>query len=91
MVSEKSCWQYLKAHSETKRIIDWISSTAKSSLNDSHVLPPLTSEAYSDLSNCSLFLREVVLDELTRWIHVIIVELKRLEDGALLQYMRDLM
>ncbi|CAB4021386.1 spatacsin-like isoform X2, partial [Paramuricea clavata] len=64
MVSEKSLWQYLKAHCETTRIIEWIVNTAQA--DESSNLPPLTLETRSDLSECTAFVQEFILDELTR-------------------------
>ena len=65
MISEESLWQYLKAHCETTRIIQWIVSTAQA--NDSSKLPALTLEIRSDLSECTAFVQELILDELTRY------------------------
>jgi hypothetical protein len=65
MVSEKSLWQYLKAHCEATRIIEWIVNTAEP--DESSNLPPLTLETRSDLSECTAFVQEFILDELTRY------------------------
>jgi hypothetical protein len=65
MVSEKSLWQYLKAHCETTRIIQWIVNTAEP--DESSNLPPLTLETRSDLSESTAFVQEFILDELTRY------------------------
>ena len=64
IVSEKSLWQYLKAHCETTRITEWIADAAEP--NDSSSRPPLLLDIRSDLSECTAFLRELILDELTR-------------------------
>ena len=62
-VSERSLWQYLKAHCETSRIVEWIGEAAKAS--DSS--PPLTLEIRSELSECTAFLHQLILDELARY------------------------
>lgn len=65
LVSEKSLWQYLKAHCETNRIVEWIVATAQG--NGSSELPALTLETRDDLTECTTFVKEVILDELTRY------------------------
>ncbi|XP_028406945.1 spatacsin-like [Dendronephthya gigantea] len=64
LVSERSLWQYLKAHCETTRIAEWIAVTAQG--NGSSDLPPLTTETSNDLTECTTFVKELILDELTR-------------------------
>lgn len=67
-ISQKSLWQYLTAHCEIERITEWIEKTARGSSEESMGYPSLSFETRSDLTECTEFARELILDELVKYV-----------------------